>query len=86
MHTLSKPFAAVLALGIGMTLGVEGAELFRPDHFAKEAHYAGRGITAEYERCLAQDGLGHNPDPLSLREFCGFHVLGPFFFRLENQP
>jgi hypothetical protein len=79
LSTLSKPLMVVAALGIGAGLGFSGNELARPDHFGALADYAGPKMALEYERCLAAKGFGHDLDPLTLREFCGAYVIGPFF-------
>jgi hypothetical protein len=76
--SFSKPLLAVVALAAGAALGFGGGEIVRRDHFAALVDFAGPAISANYKRCLAGNGFGHDIEPLTLREFCGVYVAGAF--------
>jgi hypothetical protein len=74
----SKPIVAIAALTAGAALGLAGSEAARPDHFLALANFGGPVTRVAYERCLSAKGFGHDIEPLTLREFCGVYVTGPF--------
>ena len=82
---LSKPIVAIAALTTGVALGLAGSEAARPDHFLALANFAGPVTRVAYERCLSAKGFGHDIDPLTLREFCGVYVTGPFIHPPQPQ-
>jgi hypothetical protein len=76
--SLSKPVIAIASLAVGIGLGIGAGIATRPDDFAALANFAGPEISVAYERCLSTNGFGHDVKPLTLREFCGVYVTGPF--------
>jgi hypothetical protein len=42
-------------------------------------------MSVAYERCLSNNGFGHDIAPLTLREFCGVYVTGTYLHQPQPE-
>lgn len=75
---LGKPIVAIARARRRRSARPRRTDTARPDHFLALANFAGPVRRLAYERCLSTKGFGHDIEPLTLREFCGVYIIGPF--------